>query len=113
MEPASARSSALLFMILGPAGAAADRYFSECVWSEKVGKTELEDGERTGTKDSSGPREGVVALSTPDGAAVKNVPLPHLRQSECSLRKAWRATDELVRSETTLSLPLNLEITQT
>ena len=40
-----------------------------------MGKGDDDDVARVGTKDSRGPRDGVVALNTPDGVAVKNVPL--------------------------------------
>lgn len=53
----------------------ADIYFSEWVWRENKGNVEDEERLREGMKDSSGPREGVVALSTPEGVAVRNVPL--------------------------------------
>jgi hypothetical protein len=40
-----------------------------------VGKREEEDLERVGVNASRGPREGVVAVKLPDGAAVRKVPL--------------------------------------
>ena len=55
-----------------------ERYFSEFVRNEQMGKREEEEVTSRGVKASSGPREGVVALRLPDGVAVKNVPLSHI-----------------------------------
>jgi hypothetical protein len=52
-----------------------ERYFSEVVRREQMGKRDEEDLASRGVNASSGPREGVVAVNVPDGAAVRNVPL--------------------------------------
>ena len=62
-----------------------EKYFSEKVLRLRVGKGE--DGMSAGTKDSSGPLEGVVAVKTPEGVAVKNVPLLIIQSVE---GRTWR-----------------------
>jgi hypothetical protein len=95
-----------------PVRVVAEKYFSECDWRVKVGNGEVGEGVSEGTKDSSGPREGVVAVNTPEGDAVKNVPL-HGQGSAVRMRMVGWGTHELVRRLTIPSLPLNLEITHT
>jgi len=58
---------------------------------------------------SSGPLEGVVAVRTPDGVAVRNVPL--VVSLIHSKKAGW--TYELVRSDITSSLPLRRDTTHT
>ena len=54
----------------------AERYFSELVEREKDGKGD-EDVDGIGLNASSGPRDGVIAVKTPEGEAVRKVPLGH------------------------------------
>jgi hypothetical protein len=69
---------------LRPTAEEEERNVREFVFRWRVGKAldedeepeeEEEAGVRRGTKASSGPREGVVADNTPDGAAERKVPL--------------------------------------
>ena len=57
---------------------------------------------------SSGPLEGVVAVRTPDGVAVRNVPL-----LISLIRTRGERAYELVRSDITSSLPLRRDTTHT
>jgi hypothetical protein len=59
----------------------AERYFSDWVRMEQIGKREDDDLVRNGVNASRGPRDGVVADRFPDGVAVRNVPLGTSAQS--------------------------------
>ena len=83
MASASARNSALVLRMVAPVGVLAERYFSLWVFNDKPGKRDEEEV-KMGTKDSSWPRDGVVAVSVPDGVAVRKVPL---RQNSAYSRK--------------------------